>query len=89
MRPGDRFFESRCWGVIALCEACAREMEREINSHVQSGEWKEISLEEAQELLRKQAGSDDAVLAFCDQCKGLLSHIPPIREIRFSEGGKT
>jgi hypothetical protein len=84
MQTGDRFFHA-AWGVISLCEACAREMEGEINSRVQSGVWVEVSLEKAQELLCKQIGSDNAVLAFCDQCKNLLSHVPPIWEIRFSE----
>jgi hypothetical protein len=81
MQPGDRFFKSSTWGVIALCEACAREMEREIDLRVRSGVWTEVSLERAQELLRQQTGSDDVVLAFCDECKGLLSHVPPIREV--------
>jgi hypothetical protein len=47
MQPGDRLFKSSAWGVIALCETCAREMERETDARLRSGEWVEISLKEA------------------------------------------
>jgi hypothetical protein len=79
MQLGDRFFKSSAWGVIALCKACAREMEREIDARLRSGEWVEISLEEAQRALEREFGVE-AVLAHCDECKDLLSHIIPVRE---------
>jgi len=79
MRPRDRFFKSPAWGVIALCEACAREMEGEIDARLRSGEWTEVSLEEAQRALERELGVE-VVLAHCDACKGLLSHIIPVRE---------
>jgi hypothetical protein len=79
MRPRDRFFKSSTWGVIALCEACAREMEREIDARLRSGEWVEVSLEEAQRALEREFGVEVA-LAHCDGCNDLLSHIVPVRE---------
>jgi hypothetical protein len=79
MQPRDRFFKSSAWGVIALCKACAREMEREIDARLRSGEWVEISLEEARRALEREFGVE-VVLAHCDECKDLLSHIIPVRE---------
>jgi hypothetical protein len=78
MQTGDRFFHA-AWGVIALCEKCAREMEREIDVRLRSGEWVEVSLEEAQRALEREFGVGVA-LAHCDGCNDLLSHIIPIRE---------
>jgi hypothetical protein len=79
MQPGDRLFKSSAWGVIALCETCAREMERETDARLRSGEWVEISLKEAQRTLERELGVEVA-LAHCDGCKDLLSHIIPVRE---------
>jgi hypothetical protein len=79
MQPRDRFFKSPAWGVIALCGKCASEMEREIDARLRSGEWVEISLEEAQRALEREFGVE-VVLAHCDGCKDLLSHIIPVRE---------
>jgi hypothetical protein len=79
MQPGDRFFKSSVWGVIALCGKCASEMEGEIDARLRSGEWTEVSLEEAQRALERELGVE-VVLAHCDECKGLLSHIIPARE---------
>jgi hypothetical protein len=81
MQPGDRFFKSSAWGVIALCEACAREMKREIDARLCSEEWAEVSLEKAQQALEQQIGVG-VVLAYCDNCGDPLSHIIPAREIR-------
>jgi exosome complex RNA-binding protein Csl4 len=80
MQPRDRFFKSSAWGVIALCGKCASEMEREIDARLRSGEWVEISLEEAQRALEQQIGVG-VVLAYCDNCGDPLSHIIPAREI--------
>jgi hypothetical protein len=80
MQPGDRFFKSSVWGVVALCEACAREMEGEIDARLRSREWAEISLEEARRTLEQQIGVG-VVLAYCDNCGDPLSHIIPAREI--------
>jgi hypothetical protein len=54
-------------------------MEREIDARLRSGEWAEISLEEAQRALEREFGVE-VVLAHCDGCKDLLSHIIPVRE---------
>jgi hypothetical protein len=54
-------------------------MEREIDACLRSGEWVEVSLEEAQRTLEREFGVKVA-LAYCDECKGLLSHIIPVRE---------
>jgi hypothetical protein len=54
-------------------------MEREIDARLRSGEWAEISLEEAQRALEREFGVE-VVLAHCDECKDLLSHIIPVRE---------
>jgi exosome complex RNA-binding protein Csl4 len=81
MQPGDRFFKSSAWGVIALCGKCASEMEGEIDTHVHSKKWVEISKEEAELALERQTGAG-VVLAYCDNCGDPLSHIIPAREIR-------
>jgi hypothetical protein len=79
MQPGDRFFKSPAWGVIALCGKCASEMERKIDARLRSGEWAEISSEEVWRALEREFGVEVA-LAYCDECKDLLSHIIPVRE---------
>jgi hypothetical protein len=61
-------------------------MEREIDARLRSGEWVEVSLEEAQRALERELGAG-VVLAHCDECKGFLSHIIPVREPRNPEGG--
>jgi hypothetical protein len=55
-------------------------MEREIEARLRSREWVEVSLEEAQQALEREFGVE-VVLAYCDECKGLLSHIIPAREL--------
>jgi hypothetical protein len=55
-------------------------MEREIDACLRSREWVEVSLEEAQQALEREFGVK-VVLAHCDKCKDLLSHIIPAREL--------